>query len=64
MSTAELIYDRAKTLPEELRQEALHYLDYLRQRRQAETEERDWAAMSAAHLAQHYAPEDTIYDKE
>jgi hypothetical protein len=64
MSTAELIYDRAKSLPEELRQEALHYLDYLQQRRQAERDDRDWAAMSAAELAQHYAPEDAIYDKE
>ena len=30
MSTAEMIYDRARTLPEDLQKEALHYLEYLR----------------------------------
>ena len=64
MSTAEMIYDRARTLPEDLQKEALHYLEYLRQLRRAETEDRDWAALSAAQLARHYAPADAIYDQE
>ncbi|MBI4026193.1 MAG: DUF2281 domain-containing protein [Verrucomicrobia bacterium] len=64
MSTAEMIYDRAKTLPEELQAEALHYLDYLLLRRQAEAEDREWARFSATQLLAHYAPEDAIYDKE
>ena len=64
MSTAELIYDRAKSLPEELQREALHYLDYLRQRREAENEDRVWATLSAAQLARQYAEEDAIYDRE
>jgi len=59
-----MIYERAKALPDALQAEALHYLDYLRQRREAEKEDGDWAALSASQLAQHYAPEDAIYDKE
>ena len=64
MSTAELIYDRAKSLPEELQREALHYLDYLRQRREAEKEDRVWATLSAAQLARQYAAEEGAYDSE
>jgi len=64
MSTAEMIYDRARTLPEDLQKEALHYLEYLRQLRRAETEDRDWAALSAAQLSRHYAPADAIYDQD
>ena len=51
-------------MPEDLQKEALHYLEYLRQLRRAETEDRDWAALSAAQLARHYAPADAIYDQE
>ena len=35
LSTAEAIYERALALPESLRREALHYLEYLVQRRDA-----------------------------
>ena len=64
MSTAETIYEKAKTLPDNLQTEALHYLDYLLLRRQAEVEDREWAQFSAAQLLAQYAPEDAIYDKE
>ena len=64
MSAAETIYERAKTLPDDLQTEALHYLDYLTLRRQAEMEDREWAQFSAAQLLAQYAPEDAIYDKE
>lgn len=64
MSTAEIIYDRVRTLPEDLQKEALHYLEYLRQRRLAEAEDRDWALLSAAQMSRQYCPGDAIYDEE
>ena len=64
MSTAETIYERAKTLPAELQAEALHYLDYLALRRQSEMESREWSQFSATQLLAHYSPEDGVYDKE
>ena len=64
MSTAEAIYERAKTLPDDLQAEALHYLDYLMLCRQTELEDREWAQFAAGQLANQYAAEDAIYDKE
>jgi len=64
MSAAETIYERAKTLPAELQAEALHYLDYLALRRQAEMEDRGWAQFSAVQFLAQYSHEDAIYDKE
>jgi hypothetical protein len=64
MSTAEAIFERAKALPGELQVEALHYLDYLLLRQQAEMEDRAWARDSAAQLLVQYAPADAIYDGE
>jgi hypothetical protein len=64
MSTADIIYERAKKLPDELQAEALHYLDYLLLRRKAEAHDREWAQFSASQLLAQYAPEDAIYDKE
>lgn len=64
MSTAETIFERAKTLPGDLQKDALHYLDYLLLRRQAEAEDRQWTQFSAAQLLKQYATEDAIYDQE
>ncbi len=64
MSTAEAIYERAKTLPDDLQVEALRYLDYLMLRRQVESEDREWTEFAASQLASQYAAEDAIYDKE
>jgi Protein of unknown function (DUF2281) len=64
MSTAEAIYERAKTLPDDLQAEALHYLDYLVLRRQMESEDREWTQFAASQLANQYANEDAIYDEE
>ena len=64
VSTAELIYDRAKLPPEDLQREALHSVEFLRPRRKAGRQERSWAAVSAAQLARQYAPEDALYDRE
>jgi hypothetical protein len=64
MNTAEAIYERAKTLPDDLQAEALHYLDYLMLRRQMESEDREWAQFATSQLANQYAADDAIYDKE
>jgi len=64
MSTAELIYEKAKDLPETLQAEALHYLDSLLSRGEADKEAGDWAAFSRAQLAKHYDPADAIYDED
>jgi hypothetical protein len=63
MSTAEAIYERAKTLPDELQAEALRYLEYLMLRRQMESDDREWTEFAAGRLANQYAAEDAIYDK-
>jgi hypothetical protein len=62
MSTAELIYQKAKDLPEALQAEALHYLDSLLSRGEAGKDAAEWAAFSRAQLAKHYCPADAIYD--
>ena len=64
MSTAELILEKARRLPDELQQEALHYVDSLLAR-QAELNERDnWSRFSAQQLAAQYSPADAIYDQD
>ena len=64
MSTAELIFEKARKLPAELQQEALHYVDSLMARREENPESRTWSRFSAEQLAAHYAPEDAIYDHD
>ena len=64
MSTAEMIYEKSKALPESLRAEALHYVDYLLARREAGAEAAEWAKFSASQLAKQYAPNDAIYDED
>lgn len=64
MSTAELIFEKAKALPDALQTEALHYLDFLLSRRQAKDEAAEWARFSASQLEQQYCPEDAIYDHD
>jgi hypothetical protein len=64
MSTAELIYEKTKGLPEALQTEALHYVDYLLSQKDATAEAVAWARFSAAQLAKQYAPADAIYDED
>jgi hypothetical protein len=62
MSTAELILEKTRPLPDELEQEALQYVDSLLAR-QAETKGiRDWSRFSAQQLAHQYSPTDAIYN--
>jgi len=64
MSTAELALERMKTLPDDLQVEALHYIDYLRQQRSINAEDRACAELGATEMSRHYAPLDAIYDEE
>ena len=64
MSTAELIFEKARALPTELQQEALQYVNSLLARRNDDPSAQDWARFSAEQLAAHYAPEDAVYDRD
>ena len=64
MSTAELIYEKAKTLPGTLQTEALHYVDFLLSRQEAKSEDGDWARFSASQLEKQYPSADAIYDTD
>lgn len=64
MSTAELIYEKTRHLPEDLQAEALHYVDFLLAQRQAQSEAAAWAKFSTTQVAKQYAPEDAIYDED
>ena len=64
MSTAELIYEKAKALPGTLQTEALDYVDFLLARQEVKSEEGDWARFSASQLEKQYAPADAIYDAD
>ncbi len=63
MSTAELILEKARQLPDELQQEALHYVDSLLARQTETKENRDWSRFSAQQLANQYSPADAICDE-
>lgn len=54
MSTAEMLFEKAKHLPESLQAEALHYVDFLLIRRAAEKEDKEWSRFSATQLAGQY----------
>ena len=45
MSTAELIYEKAKSLPGKLQSEALDFLEYLARRRAASSESVHWESL-------------------
>ncbi len=45
MSTAELIYEKAKNLPDGLQEEALGYVEYLGRRRAARAEAAEWQCL-------------------
>lgn len=51
MSTADLIYEKAKTLPGKLQSQALDFVDYLGRRCAGQTEAEEWQRLSAATQA-------------
>ena len=64
MSTAEMVFEKTRALPDELQQEALRYLDALLARKAGSVEARSWARFSTQQLAAQYAPADSIYDQD
>ena len=64
MSTVELIAQKSSTLPTELQEEALHFVDYLLARQAQQTEAREWSHFSAEQLAGQYSASDAIYDRD
>ena len=51
MSTVDLIYEKAKTLPGKLQSEALGFVEYLGRRHAAEAEADGWQRLSRATQA-------------
>jgi len=64
MSTADLIFEKSRSLPGELQQEALDFVEFLLARKDEGKEARDWSRFSAEQLAGQYAPGDAIYDED
>jgi hypothetical protein len=64
VSTAELIYERARALPGPLQTEALHFVDFLLSRLETKLEDTEWARFSASQLEKHYSPADAVYDRD
>lgn len=64
MSTAELIYQKAKILPSPLQAEALHFVDYLLTCQEAKTEAAAWGKFSTGQLTKQYSTADSIYDQD
>ena len=64
MSTVELIAQKSQTLPTELQEEALQFVDFLLARQSEKTEAREWSRFSAEQLAAQYSPADAIYDHD
>lgn len=64
MSTAEAIFEKAKTLPHNKQLEALRFLDFLLAQENAQSEMSEWAAFSASQLATQYGPDDSVYDSD
>jgi hypothetical protein len=64
MSTVELIFEKSRSLPGELQQEALDFVEFLLARKAESKEALDWPRFSAEQLAGQYAPGDAIYDED
>lgn len=65
MSTAETIFEKARSLPPARQNEVLDFVEFLLAKPDDRTaEDREWAAFSTSQLASAYGPEDAIYDKE
>lgn len=64
MSTAELIFEKSRTLSAELQQEALDFVEFLQARKTENKEMREWSRFSAEQMSRQYAPADAIYDQD
>lgn len=64
MNTADLIFEKSRSLPGELQQKALDFVEFLLARKDEGKEARDWSRFSAEQLAGQFAPGDAIYDED
>jgi hypothetical protein len=64
MSTAELVFEKTRSLPDELQQEALRFVDSLRAQGMELNDARTWSRFSAEQMASQYAPSDSVYDAD
>ncbi|MBE0542556.1 MAG: DUF2281 domain-containing protein [Verrucomicrobia bacterium] len=64
MSTAEIIFEKSSSLPPNLQQEAMDFVEFLWARKGEGQEARDWSRFSAQQLSAQYAPADAIYDQD
>lgn len=64
MSTAELIYEKAKTWLEALHTEALYCVGFWLSRCEAKAEALAWDRFSASQLELQYCPQDAIYERD
>ncbi|HPM84002.1 MAG TPA: hypothetical protein PLF81_25020 [Candidatus Anammoximicrobium sp.] len=64
MSTAEVIFERAKHLPDGLQSEVLRFVEFLLARCEPDAEDKAWARFSAEQLLTAYGAEDAVYDEE
>ena len=59
-----MIEEKAKSLPINLQEEALHYVEFLLARLRAGAESAEWAQFAGAQLEKQYGPVDAIYDED
>jgi hypothetical protein len=64
MSTAELVFEKTRTLPDDLQQEALRFVDSLLAQKMELNDARAWSRFSAEQLASQYTPGDSVYDAD
>jgi Protein of unknown function (DUF2281) len=64
MSAAEVIFERAKHLPDGLQSEVLRFVEFLLARYEPEAEDKEWARFSADQLLTAYGPTDAAYDEK
>jgi len=64
VSTAEQIFEKAKSLPDPMQAEALRFVEYLQSLKPAQREQADWTRFSAEQLSRQYCEADAVYDSD
>ena len=59
-----MIEEKARNLPGDLQEEALHYVEFLLARLHARAESDEWAKFAGAQLERQYGSMDAIYDQD
>jgi hypothetical protein len=63
-STAEAIYEKAKTLSEQRQLDALEYVNFLLSQEEARVESQEWTTFSRDQLVKQYGTRDAVYDQD